>query len=44
RGFDYSVILLFLEQYHASECFASTRIRRRNTNTNVGEIYQAIQQ
>ena len=52
RGFDYSVILLFLEQYHATACLcvlwtiglASTRIRRRNTNSNVGEIYQAIQQ
>ena len=52
RAFDYSVILLVLEKYHATAClgvlctlgFANTRIRKRNTNTNDGDIYQAIQQ
>ena len=52
RGFDYSVILLFLEKYHATEMFMRTLhnrlleygLRRRNANSDDAEIYQAIQQ
>ena len=52
RGFDYSVILLFLEKYHATEISVRTLhnrlhkygLRRRNANSDDAEIYQAIQQ
>ena len=54
RGFDYSVILLLLEKYHATEMSMRTlhnrsrlreyRLRRRNANRDDAEIYQAIQQ
>ena len=52
RGFDYSVILLFLEKYHATEMSMRTLhnrlreygLRRRNANSDDAEIYQAIQQ
>ena len=52
RGFDHSVILLFLEKYHATEMSVRTshnRLReyglgRRNANSYDAEIYQAIQQ
>ena len=51
RGFDYSVILLFLEKYHATEMSMRTLhnrlreygLRRRNANSDDAEIYQAIQ-
>ena len=52
RGFDYSVVLLFLKKYHALEISMRTLhnrlrdygLRRRNTNSDDGEIYQAIQE
>ena len=52
RGFDHSVILLFLEKYHATEMSVPTShnrlreygLRRRNANSYDAEIYQAIQQ
>ena len=52
RGFDYSVILLFIENYHATEMFMRTLhnrlheygLRRRNANSDNAEIYQAVQQ
>ena len=52
RGFDHSVILLFLEKYHATEMPVPTShnrlreygLRRRNANSYDAEIYQAIQQ
>ena len=52
RGFDHSVILLFLEKYHATEMSVRTShnrlreygLRRRNANSYDAEIYQAIQQ
>ena len=52
RGFDYSAILLFLKKYHTLEISMRTLhnrlreygLRRRNTNSDDGEIYQAIEQ
>ena len=53
RGFDYSVILLLLDnKYHATEMSMRTlhdrlreyRLRRRNANSDDAEIYEAIQQ
>ena len=52
RGFDHSVILLFLEKYHATEMSVRTShnrlreygLRRRNANSYDAKIYQAIQQ
>ena len=52
RGFDYSVILLFLEKYHPTEMSMRTLhnrprdygLRRRNANSDDAGIYQAIQQ
>ena len=52
RGFDHSVILLFLEKHHATEMSVRTShnrlreygLRRRNANSYDAEIYQAIQQ
>ena len=52
RGFDYSVILLFLEKYYATGMSVRTLynrlreygLRRRNANSDDAEIYHAIRQ